>query len=284
MKRQMSPTSNTSDVWRSSNPLVSVVIPALNEEENLPLILTRLPEWIHEVILVDGNSTDGTVEIARRLCPGIRILHQVGKGKGDALRMGFEAVTGDVVVMLDADGSTDPAEIPAFVQALVDGADFVKGSRFLPGGGTADMPLYRRLGNSCFLLAVGVLFRGTFSDLCYGYNAFWTRVLPDVLPECDGFEVETWMNLRALRAGLRIAEVPSFEAKRVYGESRLRTIPDGWRVLGTIVKEWLRKDAPRRQGPADRLRPVDGPVLVDPDAPGGLDADWSESPARITAA
>ena len=266
-------------------PRVTVVIPALNEAENLPHILPKLPPSVYEVILVDGKSTDGTADVARKLYPGIRIVEQRGRGKGDALRAGFQAATGDIVVMLDADGSTDPSEIPAFVKALVDGADFAKGSRFLPGGGTADMPLYRRLGNTGFLLVVGVLFGGSFSDLCYGYNAFWRRVLPDVLPECDGFEVETWMNLRALRAGLSIAEVPSFEAKRVYGESRLRTIPDGWRVLGTIFKEWLRRDTSRTaEETAAGAATVAELVRAGEGAPAGLDGDWQETPIQVTAA
>lgn len=216
---------------------VSVVIPTLNEAENLPHVLPRIPRDVHEVILVDGHSTDGTVEVARHLRPSIRVVQQDGKGKGNALRCGFAAVTGDIIVMLDADGSTDPAEIPLFVGALLAGADFVKGSRFLQGGGTADMPLFRKFGNWGFVLLVRNFFGGSYSDLCYGYNAFWRRVLPYLALDCDGFEVETMMNVRALRAGLRVAEVPSFEASRVYGTGRLQTFPDGWRVLKTIFKE-----------------------------------------------
>jgi glycosyltransferase involved in cell wall biosynthesis len=154
------------------------------------------------------------------------------------LRTGFAACTGDIIVMLDADGSTDPREIPAFVGALLAGADVAKGSRFLQGGGTADMPLYRKLGNYAFVLAVRLLIGGRYSDLCYGYNAFWSRALARIQPDVDGFEIETLINIRALRAGCRVAEVPSFEARRVYGEGRLRTIPDGWRVLRTIWREW----------------------------------------------
>ncbi len=217
---------------------VSVVIPALNEAENLPHVLPRIPRGVHEVILVDGHSVDGTVDVARKLRPTIRVVQQGGKGKGDALRCGFAAATGEIIVMLDADGSTDPREIPLFVGALVAGADFVKGSRFLQGGGTSDMPFYRKLGNWGFVYLVRTLFRGAYSDLCYGYNAFWRRVLPHLALDCNGFEVETMMNIRALKAGLKVAEVPSFEASRVFGEGRLKTIPDGWRVLRTIATEW----------------------------------------------
>ena len=226
-------------------PTVSVVIPALNEAENLPHVLMRIPDWVDEVLLVDGHSVDGTTEVAQRCWPGIRIIAQEGRGKGAALRSGFAAAAGDILVMLDADGSTDPAEIPAFVGALLAGADFAKGSRFLQGGGTIDMPLYRQLGNRCFVLIVRLLFGGSYSDLCYGYNAFWSRAVSRLRLDGDGFEIETMMNVRALWVGLKVVEVPSFEYRRVYGVSRLRTIPDGWRVLKTIFKEWIKHPGAR---------------------------------------
>ena len=220
-----------------SAPTISVVVPALNEAANLPFVLPRIPTDVHEVILVDGHSTDDTVAVARALLPSVRIVPQQGRGKGAALRTGFAAARGDIIVMLDSDGSTAPEEIPAFVAALVGGADFVKGSRFLSGGGTADMPYYRKLGNFGFVAIVRLLFGGRYTDLCYGYNAFWRRVVPTLALDGDGFEIETMMNVRALKAGLRVAEVPSFESPRIHGESNLRTIPDGWRVLKTIFKE-----------------------------------------------
>ena len=216
---------------------VSVVIPAMNEAKNLPHVLPRIPAWVDEVLLVDGRSTDGTVEVARRLLPSIQIVGQERKGKGAALRSGFAAATGDIIVMLDADGSMDPAEIPAYVGQLLAGADFVKGSRFSQGGGTSDMTALRRAGNWGLTQLVRGLFGGRFSDLCYGYAAFWARVLPALALEADGFEIETEMNVRSLRAKLRVAEVPSFEADRIHGASNLRTFPDGWRVLKAIGRE-----------------------------------------------
>jgi len=134
--RSTSPATDWATVSLSalSQHTVGVVIPALNEERNLPHVLPRIPTWVREVILVDGHSTDRTVEVARRLRPRIRIVHQQGRGKGAALRTGFKAAVGDIIVMLDADGSTDPREIPAYIGALLAGADFVKGSRFLQGG------------------------------------------------------------------------------------------------------------------------------------------------------
>jgi glycosyltransferase involved in cell wall biosynthesis len=230
-----------------TEPTISVVVPALNEAMNLPHVLPHIPGHVMEVLLVDGRSTDDTVAVAGRLLPSIRVVQQQGRGKGAALRTGFEAARGDIIVMLDADGSTDPREIPAFVHALTEGgADFAKGSRFMRGGGTADMPLHRRLGNGAFVVLVRIFFGGAYTDLCYGYNPFWRRVVPLLELDGDGFEIETMMNVRALKMGLRVAEVPSFEAARVYGQGRLRTIPDGIRVLRTIMRERFTRSGVRR--------------------------------------
>jgi hypothetical protein len=225
---------------KQDRPTVSVVVPAMNEEPNLPFVLPKIGAWVDEVILVDGDSEDGTCDVARSLLPGIRVVQQRGRGKGAALRAGFDAAGGDIIVMLDADGSTDPNEIPLYVGALVAGAEFVKGTRFAQGAGTADMSLLRRLGNRGLVCAVRLLFGGRCSDLCYGYMAFWKRVVPRLELDVDGFEIETQMSVKALRLGLKVVEVPSFEYRRLHGKGNLRTMPDGWRVLKTIVREWRR--------------------------------------------
>jgi CheY-like chemotaxis protein len=223
------------------NPRVSVIVPTLNEAECIPEVFPRIPKWVDEVVLVDGYSTDDTVKLAQTLIPDIRVFYQPGKGKGDALRYGFEQATGDIVVALDADGSTDPAEIPAYVGTLLAGADYAKGTRFLQGAGTTDMPLYRKIGNMLFVTVVRILFGGRYSDLLYGYNAFWKSVLPYLELEADGFEIETEMNIRALVSGLKIAEVASFEAERIGGLAKLKAFQDGMEVLKQLFKEYLRK-------------------------------------------
>lgn len=243
-------------------PRVSIVMPTLDERENLPFVISRIPPWIHELVLVDGKSQDGTVELAKELWPNdhivteqrgrrkfsyayekhkrgaiLRIVSQRRKGKGEALRCGFQAATGEIVVIMDADGSNDPGEIVSLIGALLSGAELAKGSRFLQGGGTADMSLFRYMGNWCFVMMVRLFFGCRFSDLNYGFLAFWKRLVPDLDLDADGFEIETMINVRALKLGVKIAEVPSFEDKRLHGESRLKAIPDGWRVLMTILKE-----------------------------------------------
>ena len=220
-------------------PAVSLVIPTLNEARNLELLLPKLPDWVHEVIIVDGRSTDDTIAVAQRARDDIRIVLEPKRGKGAALRAGFEAARGDIIVMLDADGSMDPNEIILFVATLMSGADFAKGSRFVQGAGTSDMTLLRQLGNKALTLAVRALYGSAFTDLCYGYLAFWREHVPLFRSDCDGFEIETLINIRAIKSGMKIVEVASFESDRVHGVSNLRTFPDGWRVLKTILREKL---------------------------------------------
>ena len=232
-------------------PRVSVVVPTRNEARNLPYVFSRLPADVHEVIVVDGHSVDDTVAVARRLWPDVRIVQQTRQGKGNALACGFEAATGDVIAMVDADGSADPSEIPKFVQALVNGADFAKGTRFAPGGGSSDITRLRSLGNRLLTALVNLCCGTEYSDLCYGFNVFWRKHVPvlglDTTSPAsprgdgrlwgDGFEIETLIHIRVRGEGLIVAEVPSFEHPRIHGVSNLDAFSDGFRVLTIILVE-----------------------------------------------
>lgn len=217
---------------------VSVVVPAHNEAKNLPYVLPLIPGWVHEVILVNNHSTDDTVEVAKRLLPNIRIVNtDLRRGKGVALQAGFAAVTGDIIVMIDADGSSDPREMPRFVEALLAGAYLVKGSRFIGDGGSSDITRLRRMGSLVLIWITNRLFAVRFTDMFCGFNAFWTDCLDFFEVDCDGFEIEALLHLRVCKANLEIAEVPSFEHSRIHGTSNFRTFRDGWRVLKMILKE-----------------------------------------------
>lgn len=233
-------------------PTVSVVLPAKNEARNLEHVFATIPDWVTEIVLVDGHSVDGTVTVARQLNPAVSIVHQQGSGKGDALQAGFAAAKGEIIVMMDADGSTDGREIPRFVAALVTGADFAKGSRFAHGGGSDDITLSRRLGNKILSGLVNRLFGTHYTDLCYGYNAFWAKHVSKLDLDCDGFEIETVMNVRAAKAGLAIHEIPSYEHLRIHGLSNLKVVRDGTRIARFILRERFMnravKDEPRQEG------------------------------------
>jgi glycosyltransferase involved in cell wall biosynthesis len=228
-------------------PTVSVIVPALNEARNLPYVAERMPADVTEIVFVDGGSQDDTVAVAKQLWPDAVHLRQTRAGKGNALACGFAAATGDIIVAIDADGSTDPAEIPRFVGALLSGADFAKGTRFVNGGGSQDITRIRRAGNWGLNSLVNLLFSTDYTDLCYGYNAFWRHCLDSLdlpstattLPQWgDGFEIETLINVRVAARGLTISEVHSFESDRIHGVSNLNAVRDGLRVLRTICGEY----------------------------------------------
>ncbi len=236
-------------------PTVSIVIPAMNEARNLEIILPQLPA-VHQVVLVDGHSVDDTVVVARRIISDITVVTQTRRGKGNALVGGFLAASGDIIVMFDADCSADPSEIPAFVSALTAGADFAKGTRCAPGGGSHDFTVLRQLGNRGLNLLANALMSTQYTDLCYGYNAFWRDILPQLdLPDPqlpvadgervwgDGFEIETLLTCRVNAAALSVTEVPSVEQPRRHGTSNLNVASDGLRVLRTIVSERWTKGA-----------------------------------------
>ena len=233
---------------------VSVVVPAKNEAENIGWVLERLPDAVDEVVLVDGSSDDRTIEAALSVRPDTRVVRQRRPGKGVALRMGFQAARGDFIVMIDADGSMDPQEIDEFLSRLHERRlapealpvtaryPIVKGSRFMPGGGTDDMSLLRRTGNAALLRLVNFLYGASLTDLCYGLFAFRRDALDELDLASDGFEIETEIVARALREGLLIGEVASFEAPRRSGQSNLNTWRDGQRVLRTLLMHrWTRR-------------------------------------------
>jgi glycosyltransferase involved in cell wall biosynthesis len=212
------------------------------------------------LVIVDGGSTDGTLDVVRQLRPDAKIIEEPRRGKGIALQVGFEAAMGDILVIMDADGSMDPLDIPTFVAALNAGADVAKGSRFVQGGGSSDLTPVRTLGNYMLTQTVRMAFGGRCSDLCYGYIAFWRHVLPTFDGGAVGFEVETFLSVRTLAAGLRVVEIASFESPRIHGESHLRTFSDGFRVLRTIARE--RRRVTRARAALGVPRPVARTVNV----------------------
>jgi glycosyltransferase involved in cell wall biosynthesis len=246
---------------RHAPSTVSLIIPALNEAANIEWVLRRIGSGVaDEVLLVDGLSLDDTVAIAKATMADIVMVHERRPGKGAALRAGFAAATGDIIVMLDADGSMDPAEISMFTDAVRSGYDFVKGSRHLPDAGSEDLTFLREFGNKALGTAVNVLYGTKFTDLCYGFMAFRRDCLDALDLTADGFEIETQMVVNAVKAGLRIAEVPSFELMRRSGQSNLRTFRDGRRVLRTLLQE---RFAPARRRPTAEVLDLTEPTVID---------------------
>ncbi len=217
-------------------PFVSIVIPTLNEEKNLktllPDLINELKDYKYEIIVVDGHSKDKTVEIAKKF--GCKVFYE-NKGKGYALRLGFKKARGDIIISMDADLSHRPKEARLLIEGIKIGYDIAMGSRFIIGGGSSDMPFYRKWGNKFFVFLVNLLFKGEYTDLCYGYRAFNRKALKKLNLKEDGFGIETEISIKALKNKLKIIEIPSFEKKREYGNGKLRTFRDGYVILKTII-------------------------------------------------
>ncbi|MEU8233876.1 glycosyltransferase family 2 protein [Actinoplanes sp. NPDC048967] len=234
---------------------MTVVIPALNEEHNLPLILENLPP-VDEVVVVDGRSRDDTVAVAREVRPDVVVVRQTRSGKGNALVCGFAASTGDIVVTLNADGSADPQEIPRFVDALLSGAEAAHGSRLRPGGDHRDAGAAERFGHAVLCRVVNLFFGTRFTDLSCAYNAYWRELLPSLeLPPPDargpkrgrpawgeGPEIDTLTTLRMATQGLRVVEVATVGYPRIHGDDRpRRVLPAALRALRTAWSEYVRR-------------------------------------------
>jgi len=225
----------------TGRPRITALICTLNEEENLPYVLPEIPEWVDEILLVDAHSTDRTVDVARELCPDIRILYQPGKGKGDALKHGIENASGDIIVTLDADGATDPGEMDKFVEPLLNGYDFAKGSRFVHDF-PANKPKHRILGNLIITITSGILFFRRYTDLCSGYNGFWRSKVDKALNPwpSDGFENEPFINTRVTKRGLKVIEVGYEEKGRLSGDIKERSWRQGSKAIKSIIRERFR--------------------------------------------
>jgi glycosyltransferase involved in cell wall biosynthesis len=219
-------------------PTISVLICTLNEEENLPHVLPAIPDWVDEILLVDGHSIDATVEVAKKLCPRIRVFYQTRKGKGDALKMGISEAKGEIIVTLDADGATDPAEMMNFIEPLIDGYDFAKGSRFL--NSTPVMPLHRKFGNWVLTMTSNILFNTKYTDICSGYNAFRKEAIKKIHLVSDGFDMEQEMNVKIKKTGLKVIEVACQDKGRHSGVSKTKAVKQGLIDLFTIIRERFR--------------------------------------------
>lgn len=221
-------------------PSITAIICTLNEEQTVGYVLGKMPSFVTDVLIVDGHSNDNTVKVAKEAYPDVRITTQPGKGKGDAIRHGIKKAQGQIIVTLDADGSMDPADIIKFVDPLTKGFDFAKGSRFLPGVFTEDMPRHRLFGNWVFTTLTNILFRSRYTDITYGFNAFWKEKVKHIIVRSNGFEeiVEWYINIHKQR--LKIKEVAVDEYQRIDGEAKLRSFQDGARILKTILRERVR--------------------------------------------
>ncbi len=216
------------------NKKITLLIPTKNEEGNLQKVLDTIPDYIDEIIVVDGYSKDKTVDIAKK--NKCKIYLDKGQ-KGSAVRLGVKKATGDYVIMMDADCSNRSIEFELLIAGLEAGYDFCFGSRFIQGGGSDDMPWYRILGNKFFILLVNTIWGTRYSDLCYGYRSFKRKAFLKLGLNSEDFSIETEMSIKVAKGGFEVIEIPSFEKARHAGVGNLRTIKDGYRISKRILIE-----------------------------------------------
>ncbi len=230
------PMFSSAPDFKSEN--VGVVIPTFNEEGNIGDVLSQLKTMgYNNLMIIDGQSKDATVKVAIK--NGAKIVLQRGKGKGQAIRqvLTHNYLHTDYLVLMDADGSMDPKEVPVFIEALKKGADVAKGTRFVTGGGTNDMTPMRRFGNALMTLSVNALCNSRYTDICYGFVALNKKAIKKLSPllESNNFEIEAEIFIKAKKAGLTVVEVPSFEYNRKTGQSNLHWFKDGTKIFRIIL-------------------------------------------------
>jgi glycosyltransferase involved in cell wall biosynthesis len=223
----------------SQEPLVSVVLPCLNEEKAIGACIETIQRTFAsagidgEIVVCDNGSTDASVSIAERM--GARVVHQPLRGYGNAYLKGFASARGRYLVMGDADDTYDFTMIPEFVAALDGGGyQFVTGSRYLGGGDANITALHRYFGNPALTRILNLLFRTRYTDVYCGFRAFSRESYLAIRPVSPGMEFNLELAINAWLIGLRVKEIPIVLAPRK-GESKLRTFRDGWRSLRMML-------------------------------------------------
>ncbi len=216
---------------------VSVIIPTLNEANNIGTVIKGIKGQLsgrrYDIIIVDGYSSDKTIDIAKK--HGARVLLD-RRGKGSALMKGLSAAKNSILVSMDADLSHEPKELTLLIDGIEAGYDICMGSRFITGGSTEDMSPVRIIGNKLFVFLVNTLFGSNYSDMCYGYRSFRKSVLRKLGLTEEGFGIETEISIKAAKRHIRVMEIPSNEKQRNSGEAKLKTFEDGYVIMKTILK------------------------------------------------
>jgi glycosyltransferase involved in cell wall biosynthesis len=217
---------------------VTVVIPALNEALTIGDIIQKTRPCASDILVVDGHSPDGTAEIARSM--GARVVFDHGKGKGEAIRSVIPHLDREIAVFIDADGSHDPADIPALVRPILAGeADHVSGSRLI--GGSSELhggfdECFRLMGSSLITACINHRFHVCLSESQNGFRAIRTAVLRDLDLQENITTIEQEMIIKTLKKGYRMAEVPSHEHKRKAGYSKISVRKVAFRYVYTMIR------------------------------------------------
>lgn len=237
----------------------ALVITTLNEVEGMRHMLPRIDRSLFdEILVVDGHSTDGTVEYCRE--QGLKVLFQPNKVLFDAEEHGFRNTTSDVVLIFSPDGNALPEVLPAMCEAMREGCDIVVGSRYCQGAKSEDDDVFTGFGNRFFTGLINFLFGAKFTDVLVGLRAYRRDALnrmefDTMSQECWLRRKYLWMNswevaasCRAPRCGLKVKEIPASEPKRIGGIRKLSVLRNGWGALTQIIYDLLFFRPPKGSG------------------------------------
>ena len=228
---------------KGSGLLVSIIIPAYNEEKNLGSVLAELKRYVelvqmdHEIIVIDDGSVDKTKEVASQNGAKV-IINKTNQGKGYSLKCGFECAKGEIVVTMDGDGSHDPKDIGKLVFPVLNGTDITVGSRFNTEEGRKTTTRFNLFGNHLISLFFLIMTGNFVNDSQSGFRAYKSEVLKKIEVNSSRFEVETELTLKSIMNGFSVKEVPIFARKRSNGISHVDPMKDGLKIMKQMIR-WL---------------------------------------------
>ena len=216
----------------------TLVIPTKNEIDGMKAIMPKIKkEWIDQILIVDGNSTDGTIEYAKE--QGYEIMIQKTKGIGNGYREALPLIKGDVIITFSPDGNSVPEKIPEVVEKMREGYDLLIVSRYLPGAKSYDDDFFTRMGNKIFTKTINLLFGGKYTDSLVIFRAYKKNLIEDLRIDAEHMTFEQQISIRAAQKKLKIGEIPGDEPPRIGGERKMKVFKTGSTLLLEILKNFF---------------------------------------------